>query len=276
MATVIKYKSHVENALRFLDIYGLSSNTDDYLYLATGKPTAWGDEANPDTPTDNVDDETGFWSDIIGVKRVEPTRTIPVVPRVDWISGQQYVVFDTADINAYSTSFYVLNSESRVYQCTTAHAVNPSTDEPFEANEDGAGAIAAQPDGYAWQYLYEIPQVNVDNLLNDTWMPVNYGDSIPVDTKDDENAVFTLGAKYVLVQIVLEDTDTDVGAPGTTYRQTAVISNPLDNVQVKLTAISAGAAGLTANSGNMLHLENKFAITRAVGQSEIAQTVLQF
>ena len=275
MATTIKTDTHVENAMRFIDIYGTVANTDNYLYLATGHPAEWLDEANPDTPVDTVEDEEDFWTTVIGAKRIDATKTVPVVPRVNWVSGQLYVTFDKTDANAYNTSFYVLNSESRVYKCTVAD-VGVSTNEPLEASEDGAGAIAANPDGYSWQYLYEIPQVNVDNLLNDTWMPVNYGDTIPVDAKDDELAVYTLGSKYVLVQVVLEDTDTDVGATGTSYRQTAVISNPLDNLAAKLTAITAGAAGMTANSGNMLHLENKFAITRSVGQSEISQTVLQF
>lgn len=277
MSSAIKTSTRVEIAAKFVDTYGDPLDTTSLLYLATGRPAAWGDEAAPDTAFDTEDAETGFWSTIIGVKQFDKTRIVPVVPRINWVSGTVFVTFDTADVNAYNTSFYVLNSESRVYKCTTAQ-VGASTDEPLEANEDGSGVVDnTGTDGYIWQYLYEIPQVNVDNLLNDQWMPVNYGTHIPAaDAKDDENAIFTLGSKYVLVQLLLEDTDTDIGATGTSYRQTAIISNPLDNVAAPLTATTAGAAGLTANSGNLLHLENKFAITRAVGQSELQQTVLQF
>lgn len=276
MSTVIKNASHVENAARFVNVYGKTSNTDDYLYLANSKPSPWADPANPDVPVDSTDEETGFWSTLIGMKKVDKTKISPVVPRITWTSGQNYVTFDSSDINVYNTSFYVINSESRVYKCTIANPTSPSTLEPLEASESGSGAIAVNPDGYAWQYLYEIPQVNVDNLLNDNWMPVNYGDTIPVDSKDDEDAIYTLGAKYVLIQVEFKDTDSDLGAAGTSFSRTALIGNPLDDLGNQLTSTTANPAGLTLNSGRMLHIENKFAITRSMGQSEIQETIIAF
>lgn len=289
MATVIKYATHVENAMRFMDIYGLAANTSDYLYLATGRPgiltgqnppQQWTDPALPDTPEDTADDESEFWLSVIGMKQVSASRTIPVVPRNDWTTGITYVPFDTASTTAYNDLFYVVNSEYRVYKCTTGDV---SANEPLESAE--VSGIVTGADGIVWEYLYELPQVVIDNLLSDTWMPVNYADTIDAGdttaTRDDL-AVFTLGAKYILVQVKLEDTDTDVGVIGSVYRQTAIISNPLDaDGTLKLTALTSsegdtGSAGFTNATGNFLHLENKGVITRATGQTEVVQTILQF
>jgi len=276
MSTIIKYKSHVENAVRFANTYGLAASTTERLYLATGLPLGWADPADPDPLSDNIDEETNFWTTVIGMKLIGSTNTVPVVTRIDWTTGATYVVLNTASTSAYNSSFYVMNSEYRVYQCTVAGG-GTSTQEPVLISEDVNGLITAG-DGYSWQYLYELSQVVIDNLLNDTWMPVNFGDYIDAgDSKRDDNAVYTLGSKYILILITLDDTETDLGASGTSYSQTAIISNPLDSGgSNRLAATTAAAAGVTANSGNILHIENKFAVTRAANQTEVIQTILQF
>lgn len=276
MATLIKHNTHVENSLRFVDTYGLAAQATERLYLATGLAAGWLDPANPDPLLDTIDEETDFWTNLIGMKLIDSTNTIPIVPRINWVSGNTYVVLDTSSETAYNSSFYVMNTEYRVYHCIVAGG-GTSTQEPLLAAEDVNGEIVAG-DGYTWQYLYELPQVVIDNLLNDTWMPVNYSDYIDAgDTKRDDQAVYTLGSKYVLVFVTLDDTEPDLGASGTSYSQTAIISNPLDSGGVnRLAATTAAAAGVTASSGNVLHIENKFAITRAANQTEIVQTILQF
>jgi len=276
MATLIKHSTHVENALGFANTYGLAAQATERLYLSTGLAAGWGDPANPDPLVDTIDEETNFWTNAIGLKLIDSTNTIPVVPRINWTSGDTYVILDTSSTTAYNSSFYVMNTEYRVYECTVAGG-GTSTTEPLLSGEDVNGLVVAA-DGYTWQYLYELPQVVIDTLLNDTWMPVNYSDHIDAgDTKRDDLAVYTLGAKYILIFVTLDDTEPDLGASGTAYSQTAIISNPLDNGGVnKLSATTAPLSGVTANSGNMLHIENKFAVTRAANQTEVIQTILQF
>lgn len=291
MATIIKTAARTESATRFMDVYGLASNTSNFLYLATGRPgtatgatppQTWADPANPDTPIDNIDDEVAFWLTIIGMKRIDSGRTMLVVPRYNWTNNTVYIQFDNNSITAYNDQFYVMNTEYRVYKCTTAGGGN-STSEPLKISE--VAGIITGGDGYVWEYLYELSQPTIDTLLNDNWLPVNYADTIDgadtTATRDDA-AAYTLGARYVLIQVILRDTDTDLGLSGTVYRQTAIISNPLDaDGTLKLTATSSnsgdiGAAGFTIETGNMLHLENKGVITRASDQTEIVQTILQF
>lgn len=276
MATLIKQRSHVENALRFLNTYGLASVTDERLYLATGLPAGWGDPENPDVLTDSIDEGSDFWSTVIGMKLIQSTDVIPVVPRIDWTNGDTYVVIDTSSNISYTSSFYVMNNEYRVYHCIVAGG-GASTQEPLLAAEDVNGLITAG-DGYSWQYLYELSQVIIDDILNDTWLPINYSDFIDGgDTKRDDLAIYKLWCKYILILVKLEDTETDLGVDGTSYSQTAIISNPLDSGgSVKLAATTAPAGGVTANTGHILHLENKYAVTRALNQTEIVQTVLQF
>ena len=270
MATVIKFKSHVQNALNFADRYGKASVTE-YLYLAAAKSTAWLDEANPDVPVDTVEEEEDFYDVHIGMQKVSTTNIIPVVTRRDWTTGNTYVAFDKTDANAYNTAFYVLNSEGRVYECITSGGV--STVEPSGVGT--AGLQGPLVDGYTWKYLYDLSLFDSSNILNDTWLPVNYEDNITAEqTSDgDLDAVNTLGAKYVIINIVLDDGGLPVD---TSYRQTAIIANPLDDLAAPLTAVNALPADVTAYSGQFLHLENRVAVYRISGQSETINTVLEF
>lgn len=302
MATVINHSSHVENAIRFLEKYSPDPDGSDRLYLASGRPglldgqtppEAWPDPQNPDTPLDTLNDINAFWDSIIGMKKIATNRIIPVVPRINWTTGSFYVTLDStanaASTTAYNSTFYTMNSQYRVYKCIKSHAIEASTSEPLKAAEDLGTGIITGADGYDWLFLYKLSQVVVDNLLSDTWLPVNFDENYITDTGSPDyeanarlDAIQQLGSKYVLIQITLEGDDTQIGAVGTIYRQTAIISNPLDadgtdKMTVELAGVGdLGVNGFTIYSGNMLHLENKGSITRAADQTEIVQTILQF
>lgn len=65
-------------------------------YIGIGRPIRWGDEVDPEEPTEieDVVYTTNYrnqvWRDMVSIKRVESASIYPVVPRRDWVSGTTY------------------------------------------------------------------------------------------------------------------------------------------------------------------------------------------
>jgi len=84
----ILHKSLAEGVYR--DIVTRSSN----YYYFLGKTLAWGDELNPPYPVDSYAYERLVRSDIITLKQINPTDVSFVIPRINWISGEIYDMYD--------------------------------------------------------------------------------------------------------------------------------------------------------------------------------------
>ena len=63
-----------------------------YYYL--GKTLGWDDEANPPYPIDSLEYERNSRNEIITVKEIRPSDVAFVVPRIDWVSGTVYDMYD--------------------------------------------------------------------------------------------------------------------------------------------------------------------------------------
>lgn len=63
-----------------------------YYYL--GKTLGWDDEANPPYPIDSLEYERMSRNEIITVKEIRPSDVAFVVPRIDWVSGTVYDMYD--------------------------------------------------------------------------------------------------------------------------------------------------------------------------------------
>jgi len=276
MSTIITTEFRVHNARNFVDLYNSSPSIANRLYVAIGRGIAnpWIDDALPPAPVDMPDEITNFWLYMNGAQKVATTEIALAVPRIDWTAGIEYDLFDPTSVTAYADSFYVVNSEFRVYQVASKTGAGIITvTEPLGTN---GGAPINTGDGYTWQYLYDISLSDSLNLVNSDWIVVNWGDneSIEQAAVGDVNAYLTLGAKYVLVKAKLLDT----GLPtGIEYRQVGIVSNPLLNDGVTLaTATIVSKADLTIESGQTVHIENRTPITRNPGQSEDIKLVVQF
>jgi hypothetical protein len=109
--------------------------------------------ANPPSPKDNFDEENNYWDSMIALKKINASDVRQVVQKRLWSSGTTFDMYrhdysrsNTAKVsgatNLYSASYYVLNSDYRVYIClqngTNPDNENgrPSLDEPLFTDLD--------------------------------------------------------------------------------------------------------------------------------------------
>jgi len=276
MSVSLRTELEVNAALSFIDTHDATPGTNN-IYVGIGKSTPWPDELNPPVPLNNIQEMKNFWDNLIGLQKVKLTDISFVAPRINWTASTEYYLFDETSETAYNKSFYIMNRNAEVYKCVGKSGIGVlSTIEPTGHNN---GATIVLSDGYSWDFMYDISPKDFADMMTNNWMYVNWGDSQSINQGlyGDVNAIFTLGAKYAMMRINLKDTASG-GLPDTTqYRQVAVIRNPLDQTGLALqSGTTVLPASLTPYSGQMLYLENKYAIQRNPGQSEETKIVIIF
>jgi hypothetical protein len=85
-------------------------------------------DTNPPSPKDSFDEENSYWDTMVALKKISASDVRQVVQKRVWSSGTTYDMYrhdysrsNTAKVsgatNLYSSSYYVLNSDYRVYIC---------------------------------------------------------------------------------------------------------------------------------------------------------------
>ena len=143
---------------------------------------------------------------MVALKKINSTDVRQVVTKRNWSSGTTYDMYrhdysrtNTAKVsgatNLYAASYYVINSDFRVYLCiqngTTPDTPNgsPSLDEPTHIDLEPRAA-GTSGDGYLWKYLYSIKPSDIVKFEATAFMPVplNWGTNTE-DTLVRDNAV---------------------------------------------------------------------------------------
>ena len=207
MAAIITDQVRILNAKNF--VAGIA-NADNSYYSFVGLPnptdysSTWND--NPPSPKDNFDEENDYWDTMIAMKRINASDVRQVIPRRNWSSGTTYDMYRhdysrsntsavSGSTNLYTSNFYVLNSDYRVYICLQ-NGTNPentlgrpSLDEPtFTDLEPRAAGTSG--DGYVWKYLYTIKPADIAKFDSTDFIPVPADWSTSNDTAlVRENAV---------------------------------------------------------------------------------------
>jgi len=189
MAAIITDQIRILNAKNFVDGVRSSSNSY-YSFIGLPNPTDiqsdW--DSNPPSPKDNFNEENKYWDTMIALKKITSSDIRQVVVRRPWSSGTTYDMYrhdysrsNTAKIsgatNLYSASYYVLNSDYRVYAClqngTDPDNPNgrPSLDEPTFTDLEPRSA-GSSGDGYVWKYLYTIKPSDIVKFESTDFIPV--------------------------------------------------------------------------------------------------------
>jgi hypothetical protein len=125
---------------------------------------------------------------MIALKKINASDVRQVIQKRFWSSGTTYDMYrhdysrsNTARVsgatNLYSASFYVINSDYRVYIClqngTTPDTSNgkPSLDEPTFTDLEPRSA-GTSGDGYIWKYLYTLKPSEVAKFETSDFIPV--------------------------------------------------------------------------------------------------------
>jgi hypothetical protein len=189
MAAIITDQIRILNAKNFIAGVTTSTNTY-YTFIGLPNPTSiqsdW--DLNPPPPKDNFNEENDYWDTMIALKKINRDDVRQVIKKRTWSSGttfdmyrHDYTASKTAAIsgspNLYSASYYVLNSDYRVYICLNNgtdpdnSSGRPSLDEPlFTDLEPRAAGLSG--DGYIWKYLYTIKPSDIIKFESTEFMPV--------------------------------------------------------------------------------------------------------
>ena len=127
-------------------------------------------DSNRPNPVDNELYLNSYRDNILGVKKITSSDVIRVIPKIVWTKGKKYEmyrhdysVYNTSPVSSstrlYDSSFYVMNSEYKVYICINNNSLPSnnntgtiSTQEPLHTDL----APRLESDGYIWKYLYTL------------------------------------------------------------------------------------------------------------------------
>ena len=217
MPAVITDQIRVLNATNFVS--GIST-TDNSYYVFIGLPNAtsvasdW--NTNTPSPIDNFDEHDNIYDTLISAKKITSSDVLRVIKKITWTSGTIYEMYrpdysinklspQTSSTSLYSTNYYAMNSDFRVYECIYNGAL-PSN--------SGAGVISLeepthtdlQPrlesDGYIWKYLYTIKPSDIIKFDSAEYIPVPANWGTNTDVADVRNAAVDGKIETIVIEDV--------------------------------------------------------------------------
>jgi len=162
LPALIGKKFSVYNANTFA-----SSFAQDSIYLYVGKVLPWDDDTSPPSAEDTPRYQNQTWDNMAGLVRVNRSHVSLGIKRNNWVSGTKYGRYHHANTN---DDFYVLAgySDRDVYKCLDNNGYSGSTSKPHHKNL----GVTREPDGYAWKYMYTIPDTQFKRFATANVIPV--------------------------------------------------------------------------------------------------------
>lgn len=269
MAAIITDQIRILNAKNFVDDVQNSSNS---YYAWIGLPNApsfqsdW--DSNPPAPKDSLGESDGYWDTMLALKRINSSDVSQVVRKIVWQSGTTYdmwrndITRDNPSLpsnsyDIYDSSFYVMNSEYKVYICLFNNANpensfrgSPSLDEPnftdLEPREAGSSG-----DGYIWKYLYTIKPNQIIKFDSTNYIAVpsdwNTGASYSPIRENAKNS-------GQLKTITIRNRGVGIGTANVTYTRVPILGNGKgaeatvvvnNDAKVESVTVSRGGSGYT-------------------------------
>ena len=235
MAAIITDQIRILNAKNF--VAGVSTSTNSYYsFVGLTDPTAiqtdW--DNDPPSPIDNFSNHNDFWDTAIALKKINATDVKQVVKKNSWTSGTTYDYYrhdygitnppkHAQGTSLYSSNFFVLNSDFRVYIClkngTSPEQPDgkPSLDEPTFTDLEPKVA-GTSGDGYIWKYLYTIKPSELIKFDSTEYMPV------PSDwaTGSDNSAVRDNAVDGGIKVVVIQNRGVGLGTANRTYTRVPI------------------------------------------------------
>ena len=230
MAAIITDQIRILNAGNF--IAGVSNAGNSYYsFIGLTNPADYQSDwdFDPPAPKDNFSQEDDYWDTMVALKKINTADARQVVPKLNWSSGTTYDMYrhdysrsNTAAVsgstNLYSASYFVLNSDFRVYICLQ-NGIDPdnvegrpSLDEPTFTDLEPRSA-GTSGDGYIWKYLYTIKPSEVVRFESTDFMPV------PTDwtTSADNSAVRDNAVDGGIKIVTVTDKGVGLGTANSVY-----------------------------------------------------------
>ena len=235
MAAIITDQIRILNAKNF--VAGVSTSTNSYYsFVGLTDPAAiqsdWDDD--PPSPIDNFTNHNDFWDTAIALKKINATDVKQVVKKNSWTSGTTYDYYradysitnppkHAQGTSLYSSNYFVLNSDFRVYIClkngTSPEQPDgkPSLDEPTFTDLEPKSA-GTSGDGYIWKYLYTIKPSELVKFDSTEYMPVPKD----WDTGSDNSAVRDNAVDGGIKVVVIQNRGVGLGTANRTYTRVPI------------------------------------------------------
>jgi hypothetical protein len=146
-----------------------SSFATEAMYLYVGKVLSWDSDESPPAPEDTPAYHSSVWDKMAGAVRVTKNQVSLGITRNDWNSGTKYGVYDSANTTLASDHYVLAGTMDRdVYECLDNNGSAISTSKPSHKNL----GITRERDGYAWKYMYTIPDTIFKRFATSSVIPV--------------------------------------------------------------------------------------------------------
>lgn len=240
MAAIITDQIRILNAKNF--VAGVTTSNNSY-YVFLGLPNPYDIQSdwdyNPPSPKDNFDEENNYWDTIISLKKILPTDVRQVITKRIWSSGTTYDYYRhdysrsnlapvSGSTSLYSSSYYVMNSDYRVYICLQNGtdpenpSGRPSLDEPLFTDLEPRSA-GPSGDGYIWKYLYTIKPSDIVKFESTDFIPVPQDwETNPENTQVRDNAVDGSIKTIVINPENLNNRGVGIGTANKTYTKVPI------------------------------------------------------
>ena len=238
MSAIITDQIRILNAKNFVAGIGATTNSY-YSFIGLPNPSDVQSDWNesPPAPKDNFEEEDSYWDTMIALKKINAADVRQVVRKRIWTSGTIYDMYrsdysssNRAKIsgatNLYSASYYVLNSDFRVYEClqngTDPDNPNgrPSLDEPTFTDLEPRSA-GSSGDGYLWKYLYTIKPADIVKFESTDFLPVPQN----WETSTDAASVRDNSVDGSLKIVTVTNRGTAIGNTATSYTNVPIKGN---------------------------------------------------
>ncbi len=271
MAAIITDQIRILNAKNFLS--GVTSTANAYYsFIGLPNPTdiesTW--DTSPPSPKDNFDEEDNYWDTMIALKKINSSDARQVVTRRLWTSGTTYDMYrsdysrtNTAKVsgatNLYSATYYIINSDYRVYACLH-NGIDPdnpngkpSLDEPTFTDLEPKKA-GTSGDGYIWKYLYTIKPSDIVKFESTDFIPV------PTDwsTNSDVASVRDNAVDGAIKIVTITDRGVGLGTANSTYTKVPIFGDGTGaectiviNNDQKVSDVTVSTAGQNYTYGNV-------------------------
>jgi hypothetical protein len=151
----------------------VSEPSSSNVYLTFGKSSSWPSESSPLQSNTSIVSFNDIWKNMIGAKRIVGNNIRHAIPRINWISGTVYAIYDdkldSSQLFAASNNFYVITKEHHVFKCLDNNGGVISTVMP---NILVTTTHFQTADGYIWKYMYSLTAEEKLRFLTSNFMPV--------------------------------------------------------------------------------------------------------
>lgn len=227
MTELVTKEFRIHNTEQFKEQFGEA--VPDNVYLFIGRPQSWPVDSTPPALSNNMKEiYYNPYDNMIAMKKVIFSDVSFAAPRYNWVTGSVYAEY-SSEVDFFSSQFYVITDEYKVYKCLKNNNGGNSTVKPTSTST----SKFTLGDGYVWKYMLTLNVVDAVKFLTGDFFPVN------VPTIDDGSTQWDVQAAAVSGSV---ETAT-VTAPGTAY-----LSNTNNTVAATINTITLHTSASASNS----------------------------